>query len=102
MRNSPPAPVTSGTSPEFSLAASSPGMQEHISVAPPKPLSPTTAKKFHKAARKSRSVTQLVLVDEVSHVDARVDVPTSASFEAAGSAMPPPVPRLLYPGTVEV
>ncbi|XP_062171088.1 uncharacterized protein LOC133876865 [Alnus glutinosa] len=91
MRNSPPAPVTPGTSPEFSLAASSPGLQEHISAAPPKPLSPTIAKKFHKAARKSRSVTQLVLVDEVSHVDARVDVPTSASFEAAGSAMPPPV-----------
>jgi hypothetical protein len=92
LRNSSPAPVTPRTFQEFSLAASSPGLQEHILAAPPEPLSPTAAKKFHKAARQSRSVTHLVLVDEVSHVDAHVDVPTSTSFEVTGSAMPPPVP----------
>jgi hypothetical protein len=92
LRNSQPAPVTPGTTQEFSLATSSLRLQQHISAAPPEPLSPTAAKKFHKAAQKSRSVTQLILVEEVSHVDAHVDVPTSAFFEAAGSAMRPPVP----------
>jgi hypothetical protein len=61
-------------------------------AAPHEPLSPTAGKHFHKAARKSGSVTQLVLVDEVSHVDAHVAVSTSTSLEAAGSAMPPSVP----------
>jgi hypothetical protein len=92
LRNSPPTLVTPGTSQEFSLAACSPGLKEHMLAAPPEPLPPTAAKHFHKAARKSRSVTQIVLVDEISHVDAHVAIPTSASFEANGSAMSPPAP----------
>jgi hypothetical protein len=91
LRNSPLAPVTPGTTQEISLAASSPGLKDPLLAAPLEPLSPTAGKHFHKAARKSCSVTQLVLVDEVSHVNAHVAVSSSASFEAAGSARPPPV-----------
>jgi len=92
LRNSPPAPVTPGTTQELSLAASSPGSKDPLLAASLELLSSSAGKQFHKAARKTRSVTQLVLVDEVSHVDAHVAVSSSASFEAAGSARPPPAP----------
>ncbi len=92
LRNSPPAPVTPGTTQEISLAASSPGLKDPLLAAPLEPLSPTAGKHFHKAARKSRSVTQLVLVDEVSHAITHPDIPTFASVEVASFAMPPSVP----------
>jgi len=49
-------------------------------------MSPTLAMKVYKAVKKSRSVTQLILMDADSHVVAK----SSTHFEAAGSAMPPP------------
>jgi hypothetical protein len=55
-------------------------------------MSPSAAKKLYKVARKSRSVTQLVLVDEVSHAITHPDIPTFASVEVASFAMPPSVP----------
>lgn len=50
------------------------------------PASPTLGRKAYKAAKKSRSVTQLILMDVGSHVVAK----SFAHFEAAGSAIPPP------------
>jgi hypothetical protein len=50
------------------------------------PMSPTLGKKVYKAAKKSRSVTQLILMDAGSHAGAT----TYAQVEAVGLAMPPP------------
>jgi len=49
-------------------------------------MSPTLARKVYKAAKKSISVTQLILMDAGSHAVAK----SSAHFEVAGSAMSPP------------
>jgi hypothetical protein len=54
------------------------------------PESPTAAKIVYKAARKARSVTQLVLVDARDSAVTSSD--SSPTIEAAGSTMPPPVP----------
>jgi len=53
---------------------------------PTVPMSPTLGRKVHKAAKKSRSVTQLILMDAGSHAMAT----TSTKIEAVGLAMPPP------------
>jgi hypothetical protein len=92
LRNSPPTLGISGPPLDLSLATSSPGLISTHSANPSEPLSHSAGKKLYKAPKKSRSVTQLVLVDEIPCVDAHVDIRTSASFEAAGSAMPPPIP----------
>jgi len=49
-------------------------------------MSPTLGKKVYKAAKKSRSVTQLILMDAGSHAGAT----TYAQVEAVGLAMPHP------------
>jgi len=49
------------------------------------PMSPTLGRKVYKTAKKSRSVTQLILMDAGSHAVAK----SSADFEATGSAIPP-------------
>lgn len=92
LRNSPPALGISAHPPNISLAASSPSLTSSGSAPPSEPLHPSAGKKSYKAPTKSRSATQLVLVDEISHADAHVDIRTSASCEVAGSTMPPPVP----------
>jgi len=50
------------------------------------PMSPTLGRKVYKATKKSKSVTQLILMDAGSHAVAK----SFAHFEAAGSVIPPP------------
>jgi hypothetical protein len=92
LRNSPLALAISGPPPDLSLAASSLGLISTGSANPSEPLSPWARKKLYKAPKKSCNVTRLILVDEIPRADAHVDIQTSTFFEAAGSAMPPPVP----------
>jgi hypothetical protein len=54
------------------------------------PDSPSAAKIVYKAARKARSVTQLVLVDAQDTAVTSSDSPPT--LEAVGSTMPSPVP----------
>jgi hypothetical protein len=49
------------------------------------PMSPASARKVYKAAKKTRSVTQIILKDSGSFAGAN----TLASYEVAGVAMPP-------------
>jgi hypothetical protein len=99
LRNFPPAPTTPivTTAPPikefvpFSVAHSS-----YIESSPTDrvdtmgfssvPMSPTLGRKVYKAAKKSRSITQLILMDTGSPAVAT----TSAPIEAIGLTMPPP------------
>jgi len=99
LRNSPSAPTIPifPTAPlvkdfvpffvtHYSYAESSPTARVETMGFPPVPMSPTLGRKVYKAAKKSRSVTQLILMDASSHAVAT----TSAQIEAVGLAMPPP------------
>lgn len=99
LKNSPPTPntpifpmaslvkdfvpfsVTHSSYAESSLAARVDSMGF-----PAVPMSLTLGRKVYKATKKSRSVTQLILMDAGSHAVAT----TSAQIEAAGLVMPPP------------
>jgi hypothetical protein len=98
LRNSPPTPTTPvfPTAPlvkdfapfsvtHSSYAESSPTARVETMGFPTVPMSPTLGRRVYKAAKKSRSVTQLILMDAGSHAVAT----TSAQIEAAGLAMPP-------------
>jgi hypothetical protein len=98
LRNSPPAPTTpifTAAPPvkEFvpfsvahsSYAESSPTDRVDTMGFSSVPMSPTLGRKVYKAAKKSRSITQLILMDAGSPVVAT----TSAPIEAAGLTMPP-------------
>jgi len=99
LKNSPPAPNTpfllrvSGpsnlapfTMTHSSYAKSSPTTRVDTVGLPTAPASPTLPRKVYRATKKSRSVTQLILMDAGSHTVAN----PSAPIEVAGSTMPPP------------
>jgi hypothetical protein len=99
LKNSPPAPTTPifPTAPlvkdfvlfsvtHSSYAESSPTPRVETMGFLTVPMSPTLGRKVYKAAKKSRSVTQLILMDAGSHPVAT----TSVQIEAAGLAMLPP------------
>jgi hypothetical protein len=91
LRKSPPAPTTPVflTAPlvtHSSFAESSPLARVESMGFSTAPMSHTLGKKVYKVAKKSRSVTQLILMDAGSLAVAT----TSAEVEAAGLAMPPP------------
>jgi len=105
LMESPPAPTTPifHTSPlvtHSTFAESSPTARNDSRDLSTVPMSPTLGKKVYKAGKKSRSVTQLILMDagsppgtSTSHAGASIShagATTSAQVEVAGLAMPPP------------
>jgi hypothetical protein len=105
LKNSPPAPTTffttivapSSSAPDQNVftnpvsltPAAAVSQLDHFSpFNEPTAIMPSSVSKVFKAARKSKSITQLFLMDDSSQAGYQ----TTTSPEATGLAMPPPVP----------
>jgi hypothetical protein len=95
-RSSPPASSHRNLQDRMNIAAASLSSLKHSPVAATQadillnPESQSATKIVYKAARKARSVTQLVLVD--ARESALTSSESSPTIEVAGLSMPPPVP----------